>query len=167
MEIIADTFHNIFPHTYLFCNTLDSQRPALALVGFQDDQELNWRTIAELCAPLQKNPSLNSDPLLRDCASVARLYLGEWKRSPSENAVAINTLGNLLIELDACREWLTVSPGTKYLYGPRWLKFCHERRAEMAADGLPMNSPLTLSSLERADNLMHEVFLRQTRSQPR
>jgi hypothetical protein len=72
-----------------------------------------------------------------------------------------------LIELDAGRERLTVSPATKYLYGRRWLKFCHERRAEMAADGLPMNSPLTLASLERADSLMREVFLRQTKTQTR
>jgi spermidine synthase len=166
-QIIADTFHKIFPHTYLFCNTLDSQRPALALVGFQDDQALNWRTIAARFADSQKNPVLTLDPLLRDYPSVARLYLGEWKGSASKNPVSLNTLGNLLIELDAGRERLTAGPGTRYLYGRRWLQFCHDRRAEMAAQGLPLDSPLTMSSLERADNLMREVYRIQTSIQTR
>ena len=166
-EIVADTFREVFPHTHLFCNTLDSQRPGLALVGFQDDQELNWPAIKASCAAAQQSSALNWDPLLKNAASVARLYLGEWKPRASENPTAINTLGNLVIELDAGRERLTVNPGTQYLYGRRWLKFCHERRAEMAADGLPGNSPLTLSSLDRADNLMHEVYLMQTKAQSR
>jgi spermidine synthase len=166
-EIIADTFQKVFPHTYLFCNGLDSQKPALALIGFRDDQELNWRTIAENCAARQTNSSLNRDALLRDSASVAQLYLGEWKPPASESPVAINTLGNLLIELDAGRERLTVNPGSKYLYGRRWLEFCHERRAEMTDEGLPMNSPLTLSSLERGDNLMREIYAEQIKIQAR
>lgn len=166
-EIIADTFQKVFPHTYLFCNTLDSQKPGLALVGFQGDQELNWQTIALCCAAAQKNSSLNWDPWLRDASSVARLYLGEWKPPLSESPVVINTLGNLLIELDAGRERLTAGPGSKYFYGQRWMDFCHERRAEMAAEGLPMNSPLTLSSLEQADNLMREIDAVQTNMQAR
>jgi spermidine synthase len=166
-EIIADTFRKVFPHTYLFCNTLGGQLPVLALVGFQDDEELNWRTIAGRCAAWQKDSALNRDAWLRDSASVAQLYLGEWNPPVSESPVAINTLGNLLIELDAGRERLTVGPGSKYLYGRRWLEFCHERRAEMAAEGLPMNSPLTLSSLERADDLMREIYLGQIKAQAR
>lgn len=167
LEIIADTFRTVFPHTYLFCNTPDSQRPALALIGFEGDRELNWQTIAGRCAETQKNSSLNCDPLLRDCGDLARLYLGEWKPRALEKSVAINTLGNLLIELDAGRERITAGPGTRYLYGRRWLAFCHERRAEMAAAGLPANSPLTLASLERADNLMLQVFMMQTQIQSR
>jgi spermidine synthase len=165
-EIVADTFQKVFPRTYLFCNTLDTQRPMVALVGFQDNQPLNWQTITERCAETQKNESLSRNPWLRDSASVARLYLGEWKPA-SEKPVAINTLGNLLIELDAGRIWLTVGPRTRYLYGRRWLQFCHQRRAEMAADGLPMNSPLTASSLEGADNLMRQVYQMQTGNQAR
>lgn len=157
-EIVADTFQKVFPHTYLFCNGLDSQKPILALVGFQDDQKLNWQTIAGRCAAWQKDSSLNRDALLRDSTSVAQLYLGEWEPPMSESPVAINTLGNLLIELDAGRVRLTVGPGTRYFYGRRWLEFCHERRAEMEAEGLPMNSPLTLSSVERADDLMREIY---------
>jgi spermidine synthase len=164
-EIVADTFQKVFPRTYLFCNTLDTQRPMVALIGFQDDRPLNWQTIAERCVEAQKNESLNRNPWLRDCASVARLYLGEWKPPVSDNPVAINTLGNLLIELDAGRTWLTAGPQTRYLYGRRWLQFCHERHTAMAADGLPMNSPVTLSSLEGADNLMRQVYQMQTGSQ--
>jgi spermidine synthase len=166
-EIVADTFQRVFPRTYLFCNTFDTQRPMVALIGFQDDRQLNWQTIAERCAETQKNPVLALNPLLRDPASVARLYLGEWKPPASDTAVPINTLGNLLIELDAGREWLTAGPQTRYFYGRRWLQFCHQRRAEMAANGPPTNSPLTLATLERADNLMREVYLMQTKTQVR
>jgi spermidine synthase len=166
-EIIADTFREVFPHTYLFCNTLDTQSPVLALVGFRDDQELNWEAIAGNCAAWQKESAAKSDPFLRDAASVAQLYLGEWKPPAPGSSVPLNTLGNLLIELDAGRERLTVRPGSKYFYGRRWLKFCHERRAEMAAEGLPANSPLTASALERADNLMREIFQDQTKLQAR
>jgi spermidine synthase len=167
LEIIAGTFQKVFPHTYFFCNTLDTQRPALALVGFQDDQELNWRTIAEGCDAAQKNSSLNQDPWLRNAASVAQLYLGEWKPPVSEDATAINTLGNLRIELDAGCEWITAGPGTRYLYGHRWLEFCEARRVEMAAEGLPMNSPVTLSSLEHANNLAREILRVQSQMQSR
>jgi spermidine synthase len=166
-EIVADTFRKVFPHTCLLCNSLDSQRPMLALVGFQDDRELNWRTIGERCAEAQTGGSDKRDVVLRDSASVAHLYLGEWKPHASEKPVAINTLGNLLIELDAGREWLTAGPRTRYLYGRRWLQFCHQRRAEMAADILPPNSPLTLPSLARADDLMREVYVMQARVQTR
>ena len=157
-EIIAGTFQNVFPHTYLFCNALESQRPTLAMIGFQDDQKLNWPTIAGNCAARQDNSSLKGDPVLRDSASVALLYLGEWQPPASGSPVALNTLGNLLIELDAARERLTVRPGSKYFYGRRWLRFCHERRAEMMAETMPTNSPVTLISLERADNLMRDIF---------
>lgn len=163
-EIIADTFQQVFPHTYLFCNGLDSQKPILAMVGFQDDQKLNWQTIATNCAAWQTNSSSHWDIFLRDSASVALLYLGEWKPPASENPIAVNTLGNLLIELDAGRERITVSPGSKYLYSRRWLEFCHERRAEMMAQGLPANSPLTLSSLERTDDLMREIYSEQIKN---
>jgi hypothetical protein len=37
----------------------------------------------------------------------------------------------------------------------------------MAAQGLPLDSPLTMSSLERADNLMREVYRIQTSIQTR
>jgi spermidine synthase len=166
-EIVADTFQKVFPRTYLFCNTLDTQRPMVALVGFQDDQPLNWLNIAERCAEMQKNESLNRNPWLRDSAAVARLYLGEWKPPTSDGPVAINTLGNLLIELDAGRTWLTVGPQTRYFYGRRWLHFCHQRHAEMAAGSLPMNSPVTLSSLEGADDLMRQVYQMQSGNQAR
>lgn len=166
-EIIADTFQRIFPRTYLFCNALDSQRPALALVGFQDDRVLNWQTIATRCAEAQKDGALKQDHVLGDSAGVARLYLGEWTPLVSAEPAAVNTLGNFLIELEAGRERLTVNPGTEYLYGARWLKFCHERRTEMAADGLPMNSPLTLSSLAQSDRIMGEVYLRQAKMETR
>ena len=161
-EIIADTFQKVFPRTYLFYNDLNSEQSGLALVGFQDDRALNWQTIAERCAVWQKNSSLNRDALLRDSASVAQLYLGEWEPPVSESPAALNTLGNLMLELDAGREWVTVGPGSKYCYGRRWLEFCHERRAEMTTDGLPMNSPLTISWLNRVDYLMHEAYLKQS-----
>lgn len=164
-EIIAATFREVFPHTYCFCSTLDSERPALALVGFQGDQELNWQDIAACCTKARKNDTLNRDPLVREIAGVADLYLGEWKPDAWKPPVPINTLGNLLIELDAGRERLTVSPATEYLYGRRWLKFCHQCRAKMIADGLPMNSPLTMSSLERVDRAMNQVDLMQSRAQ--
>jgi hypothetical protein len=166
-EIIADTFRKVFPRTYLFCNTLDSQLPALALVGFQGDHELNWQTIEGHCAAGPESSSHRKDALLRDPASVALLYLGEWKLRAPENPVVLNTLGNLRIELDAGRERLTVNPGTRYLYGRRWLDFCHQRRAEMKAEGLPINSPLNLSSLERAETLMREVYQQQVKIQAR
>jgi spermidine synthase len=157
-EIIADTFQKVFPHTYLFCNSLESQKPLLALVGFQDDQKLNWQTIAENCAARQTNSALTADALLRDTTSVAQLYLGEWQPPAPGRPVALNTLGNLRIELDAGRERLTVIPGSRYIYGRRWLKFCHERRVEMMAGDLPTNSSLTTVSLARADDLMRDIF---------
>ena len=161
-EIIANTFQKVFPRAYLFCNVLNSEGPSLALVGFQDDRALNWQTIAERCAVSQKNSSLNRDALLCDPVGVAELYLGEWEPPVSESPVAVNTLGNLMLELDAGREWVTVGPGSKYSSGRRWLAFCHERYAEMIAEGLPMNSPLTISLLNQADYLMHEAYLKQS-----
>jgi spermidine synthase len=166
-EIIADTLQKVFPHTYLFCSALESQTPTLALVGFQDEQRLDWRTIARNCASWPNDSSMKGHSLLRDPDSVAQLYLGEWQPSASSGPVAINTLGNLLVELDAGRERLTVTPGSKYFYGRRWLRFCHERRAGMMAGDLPMNSPLTIASLERADNLMRDIATGKINTQAR
>jgi spermidine synthase len=165
-EIIADTFQKVFPRTYLFCNALDSDSPTLALVGLRDDEALNWQTIAARCAAYQNNAALNQDALLRDTDSLAQLYLGEWKSPSSETPVALNTLGNLLIELDAGRERLTGKPGAKYFYGKRWLQFCHERRAEMFAAGLPEHSPVTAAALELADARMRELYLQEREPQP-
>lgn len=157
--IIADTFQKVFPHTYLFCNALDSDSPTLALVGLRDDAELNWQTIAARCAAYQNNAALNQDALLRGTDSLVQLYLGEWKSPADKTPVTLNTLGNLLIELDAGRERLTGHPGAKYFYGRRWLQFCHERRAEMVAAGPPSNSPVTAAALDLADARMRELYL--------
>ena len=165
-EIIADTFQKVFPHTYLFCNALDSESPTLALVGLRDDAELNWQTIAARCAAYQKNTALNQDVLLRGRDSFVQLYLGEWNSPADKTPVTLNTLGNLLIELDAGRERLTGHPGAKYFYGKRWLQFCHERRAEMVAAGLPSDSPVTAAALDLADARMRELYLQEREPQP-
>jgi spermidine synthase len=157
-EIIANTFQKAFPHTHLFCNALESEDPTLALVGFQDDRELDWRMIAARCSAIQMRGVIN-DSLLRSPESIAQLYLGEWQTPRVEGGVvAFNTLGNLLIELDASRERLVGKPGAKYFYGSRWLRFCHDRRAGMMAQSPPMNSPLTVASLELADDRMREDY---------
>lgn len=165
-QVIADTFQNVFPHTCLFCNALDTESPTLALVGLRDDAALNWQTIAARCAAYQKNTALNQDVLLRGTDSVVQLYLGEWKSPADKAPAALNTLGNLLIELDAGRERLTGHPGAKYFYGKRWLQFCHERRAEMVAAGLPSDSPVTAAALDLADARMREVYLQEREPQP-
>ena len=164
-EIIANTFQKVFPNTYLFCNALESEEPALALVGFQDGRELDWRTITARCSAFQTQGLVN-DALLRNSESIAQLYLGDWQGSGGEGSgVALNTLGNLLIELDASRERLTGKPGAKYFYGSRWLRFCHARRAEMMAGSQPANSPLSIASLQLADNRMREDYLKLRNSQ--
>ncbi len=166
LEIVADTFRSVFPHTFLFCNAMDSEVPTLALVGFQDDRELSWQSLETRRLTFQQR-GLVHDAFLQSPESIAQLYLGAWRGPAQQGAPpALNTLGNLLIELDAGRERITGNPGAKYFFGDRWLRFCHDQRSEILAQGLPANSPLTIALLEQADDRMREDFLRLGNSQP-
>lgn len=122
--VIADTFRAVFPKTFLFHNAAGPGAPAVALVGYADDRELNWPEIGARAAA-----SHLGDPHVASRNRIADLYLGRWKDTPGGR---INTLGNLAIELDAGAERLTGHPGAKYFYGSRWDAFVSARR-----DGRP------------------------------
>lgn len=49
-------------------------------------------------------------------------------------AVRVNTLGNLLVELEAGRSRLTARPPARYLAGEHWFMFCAERRKSLQLD---------------------------------
>jgi spermidine synthase len=111
LEIIAATFQQVFPDTYVFASPAGDPRPVLALVGLQGDGK-----------PQVQTGRLLEHGKLEEFESFS---LGSW---PMKSPSRINTLGNLAIELNAALERLTGQPGKKYLHGNRWENY----RAELS-----------------------------------
>ncbi len=120
-DVIAATFHRVFPRTFLFRNRLQPDMPSLALVGFMDD-DLDWSIVTERCRQERRHGQV-LDPIVRHAEGLGILYLGPWADTGLQE---VNTLDNLWIELDAVRERITGNPGTKYLTGPPWVSYLNQ-----------------------------------------
>ena len=153
---IADTFAAAFPDTHLFTNGFRGDSPALALVGWRD-APLDWPAIATRTAAAR---DFIRDPLLRHVEGIAMLYLGRWQPTPGG---ALNTLGNLRVELDAGRERLTGNPAAKYLAHARWFQFCAERRTHLDARREMPTIPDAPKLQRLADLWMQYEYLQRTK----
>ena len=120
---ICASFQQAFPRAYLFRNNADPMQPSMALVGFRD-AELDWGVVRERCDQVRREGRV-LDPSMQHWEAVAMLFLG-LRRDPIPDTPLI-TLSNMHLEVDASRERITGSPGSKYLQGDRWMRFLAEQ----------------------------------------
>jgi len=111
LEVIAATFTRVFDKTHVFASPPSEARPILALVGVRGNDGL---------LPPWEELSLPPFPGAMERGQLESFYLGTW---PNQQSTEVNTLGNLLIELDAAKERLTGEPASKYLYGKKWSEY--------------------------------------------
>jgi hypothetical protein len=120
-KTIAFTFKRAFGDVHLFRNHFKTGTVPLALIGFKTGR-LDWETVGRRCAAERQHGRLR-DPLCRYPQGLALLYLGTYQ--PERHAAgALNTLGNVRVELNAGRHLLAGSPGD-YFRGDSepWLLF--------------------------------------------
>jgi spermidine synthase len=129
-RMIADTFKSAFGHLYLVHTQYKTDHIPLGLLGFKDGGP-DWGTVGRECA-LEARAGALVDPMCRHVEGVAMLYLGEYKPSVPPSASLINTLGNLRIELSACRQVVAGNPATYFAGdGANWLNLVQRQVESM------------------------------------
>ncbi len=98
-EIIAATFQKVFPRVLVVYGNLSTNTPIIGLVASKNDQVWTRERI-EPCFDEQSLLPFN-DRLL---SNVRSLVIGELK--PAAKDTPINTLDNLLIEIEAGQSWI-------------------------------------------------------------
>lgn len=137
-DIIAATFRQAFPRTYVFRNHFKTYSVPLALIGFADG-ELNWETARERLDAERARGAIR-DPLCRHLEGLAMFCLGELV--PGRTSADYNTLGNLRIELAAGRN-LILKGYDAFLTGTSrgWSDFVQGQLVQLA-QGTVMPDPL-------------------------
>lgn len=116
-QIIASSFADAFEEVDLVVNGFDLNQPALGLIGFSD-ASLDLSEIRLRIERCQTDGVL--DPIVRHEDGFQLAYLGKWN---IDRSLPLNTLDNLLIELDAGRLRVTGRPFDLYQIGPRWIEW--------------------------------------------
>ncbi len=126
-EVIAATFQQVFPRTYIFRNHFKTLSVPVALVGIKDG-ELKW-SVVEARTRAEAARGLLMDPLCRHHSGIAMLYLGETYGIP---ASGLNTLGNLRIELSSASNLILKGYGA-FLSGEsqQWMDFVDRQLAHL------------------------------------
>ncbi|WP_197453566.1 fused MFS/spermidine synthase [Caulifigura coniformis] len=119
MAIIQQTFRAVFPRAELIRREFRVSSPALGLVGWSDDRQIDWDIVDARCAAL-KSGGVVLDPSLRHGDGVRMLSLA-WSELPASTRT--NTLDGPIVEVDAGIQRVTGRPTAKYLLGGRWLNF--------------------------------------------
>lgn len=129
-EIIAATFRQVFPHTYVFRNHFKTLSVPVALVGLMDGR-LSW-DVVEARVRAEATRAMVQDPLCRHVGGIAMLCLGESTAGPPAGN---NTLGNLRIELSAARN-LILKGYDSFLSGEsqQWADFVEGQIAQVSRD---------------------------------
>ena len=161
MELITDTFSEVFPSPRLFAGHLRGTTPYLAMVGHRDpvSEENLWQTVGKRCTDSRENDTV-ADPLLRHPEGLALLYLGTWEGTSDTSR---NTLQNGALEVSASRERLSGQPGKKYFFMSRWVAWC-ERQRQTLSRSSPGQSLEAVSNLGQALMLWEVLRLRDSRS---
>ncbi|HNU49869.1 MAG TPA: hypothetical protein PKJ98_03010 [Verrucomicrobiota bacterium] len=122
---IVTTFHRVFGTVHLFRAHFRTRSLPVALVGFKGGG-IDWSLVSARCQAERGQGGLK-DPACRHAEGLAMLYAGTWEGA--ERAVsALNTLGNLRVELHAGRHTLEGSPGDYYhADSDRWLDFLEQQ----------------------------------------
>ena len=124
-EIIAATFQEVFPRTLVVYGSLSTSTPVIGLVARKNDQA--WtREFIESCFVQEKLARFRD----RVLAHSKSLVVGELK--PAGRDTPINTLDNLLIEINASRSWILADlrksqagdiSGNEFISGPNLIPF--------------------------------------------
>ena len=131
-NIAAATFRKVFGHLYLLRTSFKTGSVPLGLLGFKEGGP-DWTTVARRCDFESRNGRV-LDPLCRHVEGVAMLYLGEYV-PPAEFENRVNTLGNLRIELSACRQLVSQDPDNYYSgSGAAWLGLLRDQLVEVASE---------------------------------
>lgn len=131
-ELILSTFNAVFSKAYIFVDNLKGRSLPLALIGFNGD-ELRWDVLAQRCAQ-ERSHGRVLDPTVRHPEGVAMLYLGE-SLAPKPPQDAVNTLGNLRIELGASLQLVAGDASSYYASANGgWAAFVETRLATIASD---------------------------------
>lgn len=85
LELIADSFAHVFPHTTLWFGRKHPERTTLCLIGSERVITLDRASLDALLLDLNRRAA---DPILVDAAALERLYIGDW---PRREAATLNT----------------------------------------------------------------------------
>lgn len=139
LDIILRTFQTAFSRVHLFMGGFNSQTPVLGLVGFKDS-DLDWTHVRARCSKgIETGEVL--DPLMRHPEGLAMLYLGFQENSTQKEA-SINSLNNMLLELNAVRHRLVGNPADNYLYGTNWMTWVREWKAKDQHSTMNIEAPI-------------------------
>ncbi len=135
-EVILATFQQVFPNTFLVRGSFQASEPSLGLIGFRDGT-IDWSGVAQRCEQVRQQGRI-LDPTLRHAEGILMQYLGRVRDDP-DAFEQINTLDNVLIELDAGRKKIVAKPLIPYLEWASWVVFESElqQRLDYSDDAPP------------------------------
>ena len=135
-EVILATFRQVFPDTFLIRGSFQASEPSLGLLGFREGT-IDWPGIAQRCEQVRQQGRI-LDPTLRHTEGILMQCLGRV-RDQQDAFPQINTLDNVLIELDAGRKKILAAPLIPYLEWAGWIMFESElqQRLQYADDAPP------------------------------